>query len=140
MFKHAFSSALAMCRSAVTAFAKQAYPVPNLAGIWRCIANSQVVSVDVYYQVFPDQNLQGQGTIVYAGTSQIYNVQGYGRWSVSPPEGMGGQWLIRFQLQPQNHAIFSVFARPTGDPNGLYNRFTNPQTGNTIETSCQRIG
>ncbi|MEZ5675748.1 hypothetical protein SAMN06265173_10413 [Thalassovita litoralis] len=119
---------------------QQTYPVPNLAGVWRCVSNSPVVSIDLYLQVYPNQQLQGQGSIVYAGTGRIYNVQGGGAWSVSPPDPQETQWLIRFQLMPQNHAVFSIFARPTGDPNGLYNMFYHPQTGETVETSCARIG
>ncbi|MGR1582169.1 hypothetical protein ACSSNL_11955 [Thalassobius sp. S69A] len=121
--------------------AQQAYPVPNLAGQWRCVSNSPAVSIDVYLQVYPNQQLQGQGTVVYPATSRIYNVQGPGTWTVAPPDQQYPQWLIRFQLVPQgNHASFSIFARPTGEPNGLYNSFYNPQTGHVVETSCARLG
>lgn len=133
-------AALCLVALPLSSQAQQVFPVPNLAGMWRCVSNSQVVSIDVYLQVYPNQQLQGQGTIVYPATARIYNVQGAGSWSVAPPDPQNAQWLIRFQLVPQNHAAFSIFARPTGAPNGLYNLFYNPQTGNTVETSCARTG
>ena len=112
----------------------------NPAGIWRCVVNSNIVSIDMTYQINPDFSLAGQGSIVYIATSRIYQVQGYGRWSASPPDASSNQWLYRLQIAPQNHAMFSVFPRPTNDPNFMNNVFQDPQTGGVTETSCQRIG
>ncbi|GAA6198858.1 hypothetical protein [Aquicoccus sp. SU-CL01552] len=139
MFRYLFLAVLAVLLP-LAAAAQQAAPVPNLAGMWRCVSNSQTVSIDLQLQVYPNQQLQGRGTIVYVNTSRIYNVQGAGTWSIAPPDAQVPQWLIRFQLAPQNHAIFSIFARPTGDPYSLYNLFQDPQSGSVVETSCARIG
>ncbi|MEO0785190.1 MAG: hypothetical protein AAFY10_05785 [Pseudomonadota bacterium] len=113
---------------------------PSPVGQWRCIANSNIVSIDMVYNVGPGGQLAGQGSIVYSGTWQTYNVAGYGNWLAAPPDHTSNEWLFSFQIRPQNHAVFTVYARPTGDPNALYNTFYNPQTGNTTETSCARIG
>ena len=123
------------------------FPLPllaqsNPAGFWRCVVNSNIVSIDVQLQIAPNQQLQFQGSIVYVNTGRIYNVRGPGRWLLSPPEQNYPQGLFRFQMQPMdgNHAIFSMFAAPTGDPNFLANQFYNPQSGTTTDTRCQRIG
>ncbi|MEL7099138.1 MAG: hypothetical protein AAGM84_09955 [Pseudomonadota bacterium] len=114
----------------------------NPAGYWRCVSNSQVVSIDLELQVAPNQQLQHRGSIIYVQTNRVFQVQGFGRWAVIPPDQPGQSPLVHFQMQPAagNHAIFSVYARPTGNPNFMNNRFQNPQTGNLIETSCQRLG
>ncbi|MFK7835798.1 MAG: hypothetical protein AB8B60_06230 [Sulfitobacter sp.] len=119
----------------------QAQP-SNIAGFWRCISNSGVVSIDLQLQINPDRSLYGEGSIVYVQTNRIYNVRGPGRWLLAPPDASSPEYLYTFQLQPMdgNHAIFSIYARPTGAPNGLYNLWRNPQTGGTTETSCQRFG
>ncbi|MDX1742403.1 MAG: hypothetical protein R3186_02250, partial [Ruegeria sp.] len=97
----------------------------NPAGYWRCVVNSPIYSIDLELQIYPDQSLYHQGTIIYAQTSGIYNVRGGGRWLLSPPDVSSSEYLFHFQMHPQdgNHAIFSVYARPTGDPQFLSNRF-----------------
>lgn len=114
----------------------------NPAGYWRCVSNSSYVSIDLQMQINPDQSLYAEGSIVYVQTSRIYNVRGPGRWLLSPPDASSPEYLFSFQVQPMdgNHAIFSIYARPTGTPNNLYNQFRNPQTGGVTETSCQRYG
>jgi hypothetical protein len=114
----------------------------NPAGFWRCIVNNEIVSIDVQVQIAPDQSLQFAGGIIYVQTSRAFQVQGPGRWLLSPPEPGYPGGLFRFQMQPAagNHAIFSMFAAPTGDPNFLANQFYNPQTGTTTHTNCQRLG
>ncbi|MEM9740106.1 MAG: hypothetical protein AAF829_09570 [Pseudomonadota bacterium] len=113
---------------------------PSPVGQWRCIANSQVTSIDMMYTVSPGGQLAGRGSIIYSGTSRSFNVAGYGRWLAAPPDQTSNAWLFSFQIMPQNHASFTVYARPTADPNTLYNRFYNQQTGNTTETRCARMG
>lgn len=108
-------------------------------GVWRCVANSQIVTIDVNLQVAANGQLAGQGTIIYLGTWQTYNIEGYGRWAAMPPDQNSNEWLFHFQFAPQNHSVVSVYARPTNNPNFLNNRFYNPQTGNTTETSCQKL-
>ncbi|QIE44196.1 hypothetical protein G5B38_00875 [Pseudohalocynthiibacter aestuariivivens] len=114
----------------------------NPAGYWRCVANSPVYSIDLELQINPDQSLYHRGTIIYAQTSGIYHVSGGGRWLLSPPDAGSSQYLFHFQMHPQagNHAIFSVYARPTGDPQFLSNQFQDPQTGAVVDTRCQRLG
>lgn len=118
------------------------YQPTNPAGYWRCVVNSPVVSIDLQLQINSDQSLFHQGTIVYAQTSRIYNVRGGGRWLLSPPDAGSSEYLFHFQMLPQdgNHATFSIFARPTGDPQYLGNRFQNPQNGAITDTRCQRLG
>ncbi|MEL6567141.1 MAG: hypothetical protein AAFQ22_01905 [Pseudomonadota bacterium] len=136
MIRSLLAAASALLCLAAPAAAQPMSPV----GQWRCIANSQIVSIDMMYNVGPGGQLAGQGSIVYSGTWRTFNVAGYGRWIAAPPDQTSNEWMFSFQIMPQNHASFTLHARPTGDPNALYNSFYNPQTGNTTETSCARIG
>ncbi|MCG6903741.1 MAG: hypothetical protein LJE68_13780 [Rhodobacter sp.] len=113
-------------------------PAPPV-GLWTCNVNSPVVSVELQMQVNPDFTLAARGTIVYLGTSAIYNVEGFGDWEFFPPEKGTPDGLFKFRMQPQNHAIFDWFAQPTNYPDTLYNQYRNPQTGGVTETACQRI-
>ena len=111
----------------------------NPAGLWRCVMNSVAVSIDVQYQIAPDRSLVGQGTVVFSGTSAIYQVQGAGRWSAGgSPET--GRFTYAFQLLPPNHASFTLFTEPTGDPNAYYQLRQNLSQGGQAETACQRFG
>ena len=114
----------------------------NPAGLWRCIVNSSVTSIDLYLQVAPNQTLLHQGSVVYVNTGRIYNVRGAGRWLLLPPDATANHYTFRFQIQPMdgNHAIFSIFAGFLGDPNFLGHTFVNNQTGQSTDTRCQRIG
>ncbi|MEO0936541.1 MAG: hypothetical protein AAFY38_00130 [Pseudomonadota bacterium] len=114
----------------------------NPAGYWRCVSNSQIVSIDLELQIAPNQQLQHRGSIIYVQTNRVFQVQGFGRWSLLPDDQTGQGPAFQFQMQPAagNHAIFSIFARPTNDPRFLSNSFYNPQTGTTTNTSCQRLG
>ncbi len=108
-------------------------------GIWRCVVNSDIVSIDITFQIDASQALIGQGTIVYMATGRIVPVQGAGSWAALPPDHTSPDWLYRFQMAPvANHAVFSLYARPTEDPNFLYNDFRDA-TGRS-ETACQRVG
>jgi len=121
------------------AAAAQGMPSPPV-GVWGCVVNSAPVTIELQMEVAPNQSLFGRGTIVYNGTSAIYQVQGQGDWSALPPDQFVPHWNFKFRMFPSNHAIFSWFAGPTDSPNHLYNFFTNPQTGDQVETACQRIG
>ncbi|MEO0466293.1 MAG: hypothetical protein AAF216_07100 [Pseudomonadota bacterium] len=132
------AAALALSPALTAPAAAQSLPI-NPVGQWRCISNSQTVSIDMMYNVGQGGQLSGQGSIVYAGTWRSFNVAGYGRWLAAPPDHTSNQWLLSFQILPQNHASFTVYARPTNDPNALYNSFYNQQTGGTTETSCARV-
>ena len=131
------SGLLAALLLALPAFAQQ--PAAPL-GVWRCVVNSPAVSIDLMMQVGPGGQLGGRGTIVYPSTGRIFNVEGPGDWTLMPPDASGPNWLFKFRMAPQNHAIFSWFASPTQTPGILYNQFRDPQTGGIIETSCQRQG
>lgn len=104
------------------------------------MANSNVVSIDLQMQINPDQPLFHQGSIVHVQTSRIFNVRGQGPWWLNLPGAGSNAYMFSFQMQPPdgNHAIFSIFARPMGDPNFMNNRFQDPQTGGVKETACQR--
>ena len=109
-------------------------------GVWDCYVNSPIVSIAVRMQVAPNGQLGGQGSITYVQTNRIYNVQGSGDWTYLPPDAGNQVGLFKFRMFPQNHAIFSWFARPNQDPNFMNNVFQNPENGMVTETSCQRIG
>lgn len=114
---------------------------PAPVGQWRCVVNAPAQSIDLQMQVNPDRTLFGRGTIIYNGTSAIYQVQGPGDWTALPPDQYVPHWNFKFRMAPQNHAIFSWFAGPRGGGDGmLYNVFQNPQTGGVTETACERIG
>ena len=125
---------------ASAASAQQA-PQLNPVGTWRCASNSDIVSIDMLYQVGPDYSVQGQGSIVYTQTSRIFQIQGQGSLAAFPPDASSPEWLLRFQLMPmQGHAMFSVFGRPTQDPNYLQYSYRDPQSGILTQTSCARVG
>ncbi|MCR9223338.1 MAG: hypothetical protein NXH70_04645 [Hyphomonas sp.] len=109
-------------------------------GQWRCIVHSNVVSIDLTATIAEDGTLTGQGTLIYVGTSKIYEVSGKGDWTALPPDPSSPDWLFKFRLQPSNHAIFSWFAAPTSSPNHMTNRFVVPHKGGVVETNCERIG
>lgn len=109
-------------------------------GRWRCVVNSNVVSIDLIANISENGELSGQGTIVYVATNRIYEVSGKGDWTALPPDTEAKDWLFKFRLQPSNHAIFSWFAAPTDSPNHMQNRFVVPHGGGTVETNCERIG
>lgn len=109
-------------------------------GRWRCVVNSNVVSIDLIANISENGELSGQGTIVYVSTNRIYEVSGKGDWTALPPDTEAKDWLFKFRLQPSTHAIFSWFAAPTDSPNHMQNRFVVPHGGGTVETNCERIG
>ena len=109
-------------------------------GQWRCVVNSNVVSIDLTANISGNGELSGQGTIVYVATSRIYQVSGKGDWTALPPDPSSTDWLFKFRLQPSNHAIFSWFAAPTESPNHMQNRFVVPNGGGVVETNCERTG
>lgn len=109
-------------------------------GTWRCIVNSNIVSIDLTANINANGSLLGKGTIVYLGTSRIVNVQGQGDWVALPPDASSPEWLFKFRMHPSNHAIFSWYARPTESPNHLRHRFVMPDQSGTVETTCERIG
>lgn len=109
-------------------------------GRWRCVVNSNVVSIDLIANISENGELSGQGTIVYVATNRIYEVSGKGDWTALPPDPEAKDWLFKFRLQPSTHAIFSWFAAPTDSPNHMQNRFIVPYGGGTVETNCERIG
>ncbi|MEM1389351.1 MAG: hypothetical protein AAF748_07805 [Pseudomonadota bacterium] len=122
--------------STVSATAQNQPPDP--VGQWRCVMNSVTVSIDVAYQINPDGSLFGQGSIVYNQTSAIYQVQGGGRW-LAGVDPSTGRFTYQFGLQPPNHASFSIFTEPTGDPNALYQLRPNMSAGGSTETACSRL-
>jgi len=109
-------------------------------GQWRCVVNSNVVSIDLIANISENGELSGQGTIVYVATNRIYQVSGKGDWMALPPDPNTTDWLFKFRLQPSNHPIFSWFASPTESPNHMQNRFVIPNGGGVVETNCERTG
>ncbi|UYV39104.1 hypothetical protein N4R57_08905 [Rhodobacteraceae bacterium D3-12] len=109
------------------------------AGQWRCIVNSPIVSIDLLLNAQPG-NVTTQGSLIYVQTNKVYDITGQASWTWGPADD--GQGLFtRIQVYPaKDHATFSVFARYMGDPNHLWNTWQNPQTGQTVDTRCQRIG
>lgn len=121
--------------------AVQSTPRPAApTGQWRCIVNSNPVTIDLVARISENGSLSGRGTILYVATNKIYEVSGQGDWTVFPPDANSPKWLFKFRLQPSNHAIFSWFASPTASPNHLQNRFVVPNNGGVVETNCERIG
>jgi hypothetical protein len=112
----------------------------NPAGNWRCVVNDPSVAIDVQFQVQPNGTLRGSGSIVYRETNKIFAVEGGGIWTSAPADDGSNFTSYRFQLYPQTHSVFSVFPLETSDPNIMYRRFNNPQTGLTTETACNRTG
>lgn len=108
-------------------------------GMWRCIVNSDLVSIDLIATIAPNGTLMGRGTIIYVMTNYVYNVSGQGDWRAMPPDASSPSWLFHFRMHPSNHSIFSWFARPTETPGLLLRRFVVPDSGAVIETSCKRI-
>ena len=132
---------LSLCLLILLANAVNAQSGPQApVGLWDCVVNSNVVSITLRMQTMPNRTLVGQGKIIYVQTGYVYNVQGNGDWSALPPDPGSNQWLFKFRMFPQNHAIFTWFAGPTSDFNYLANTFHNPQTGSTVQTNCQRVG
>jgi hypothetical protein len=127
------------CYLMATPGAGQNIPQPPV-GFWNCVVNAPWGGIQLVMQVAPDNTLIGEGNIIYAGTSGNYQVRGNGDWIAFPPEPGSPSWLYKFRMFPQNHAIFSWFVRPTGDPDNLYNTWQDPQTGAVTETACQRAG
>jgi len=117
---------------------KEQPPAPT--GKWRCVVDSNYVSIDLTADIAEAGSLSAQGSIVYKGTTKIYEVSGQGDWTALPPDPSSPNWIFKFRLQPSNHAIFSWFARPTSSPNHLTNRFVVPNNGGVVETNCERIG
>ena len=109
-------------------------------GQWRCIVNSDIVSIDLIANISADGTLSAQGTLVYVVTNKIYEVSGQGDWTALPPDTEAPNWLFKFRVQPSTHAIFSWFAAPTQSPNHLHNRFVLPNNRGVVETHCERIG
>ncbi|MHA7901486.1 MAG: hypothetical protein ACX94B_16615 [Henriciella sp.] len=109
-------------------------------GSWRCIVSSKWVSIDLVANIAEDESLTAQGTLIYPATNKMFQVSGSGNWLALPPDDTSSNWLFQFRLQPSNHAIFSWFAGPTDSPNHLYNRFVSPNSGNVVETHCERQG
>lgn len=109
------------------------------AGKWRCVVNSPIVSIDLLLDAQPG-NVSTQGSLIYVQTHKVYDIAGQANWTWGPAED--GQGLFtRIQVFPaKDHATFSVFARYMGDPNHLWNVWQNPQTGQTVDTRCQRVG
>ena len=108
-------------------------------GSWRCIVESNWVTIDLTANIAPDETLSAQGTLIYKVTHKTFQVAGQGSWTALPPDQTSPNWLFHFRLHPSNHAIFSWFAAPTDSPNHLRNRFVSPQTGSVVETHCERI-
>lgn len=137
MIRRLLTAVAAVVFSALPATAQN---MPAPVGLWDCVMNGPTVSIQLRIQVAPDSSVFGQGSITYIGTSRIYQVRGPGRWSPVPPEAGAPRWTYGFQIQPQNHAIFTIYAAPTNQPNYLYNVYNHPHNGSVTETACTRIG
>jgi len=118
--------------------AAQQLPAP--VGLWRCVMNSAPASIDLQVQIAPDGSLFGQGSYILNQTSFFQQIQAPGRWLTIPagePEFPNGGYQLSFV--PPNVASFSLFLQPTTTPGNLYNLWQNPQTGDRVETACQKL-
>ena len=113
-------------------------PAPK--GKWRCIVESPVVTIDLMADVSEDGSLSARGTLIYVVTNKIFEVDGKGTWVAMPPDKHSSKWLFNFMIEPSTHPIFRWFASPTDSPNHLKNRFVSRETGNVVETRCERVG
>ncbi|MEQ9447308.1 MAG: hypothetical protein RLN70_00185 [Rhodospirillaceae bacterium] len=113
-------------------------PPPPPTGQWRCIVESPYVSIDLVANISEGHTLTAQGTLIYTGTLRVYEVSGPGDWLAMPPDKDSTKWLFSFMLKPSTHAVFRWFASPTDSPNHLHNRWVHPETGQVVETWCER--
>lgn len=115
-------------------------PPPAPTGQWRCIVESPYVSIDLVANISEAHTLSAQGTLIYTGTLRVYEVSGPGDWLAIAPDKDSTKWLFSFMLKPSTHAVFRWFASPTDSPNHLQNRWVHPETGQVVETWCERTG
>ena len=132
---------LAVLLSAPAA-AQVAGPPAAPVGLWQCTVNSSVYGLEMEMQVAPDGTLYARGMVIYHGLQNPFTqVEGYGDWTLSPPDAGSNQYMFTFRMFPQaqNHPIVTWYVRPAGQ-GIMYNLFQNPQTGNVVETQCAKFG
>lgn len=120
----------------------------QMAGLWHCTVNAQSndpagnYGLDVQVQVADDGSLYAKGLVLYhALMNNQQPVEGYGDWSVLPPEPNAAA-LIKFRMQPSSHPIITWFARPVG-VGQMYNMFNAPPENGravAVETQCNKYG
>ena len=111
-------------------------------GLWQCTVNSSVYGLEMEMQVSPDGTLYARGMVIYYGLQNPFTqVEGYGDWSILPPDASSNHYLFKFRMFPQaqNHPIVTWHARPAGQ-GIMYNLFQDPQTGSVVETQCAKFG
>lgn len=133
---------LAAVLLSATARAQLPAPPSPPVGLWQCTASSPVYGLELEVQVAPDGTLYARGMVIYYGLQNPFTqVEGYGDWTMLPPDANSDQYLFKFRMFPQaqNHPIVTWYARPAGR-GILYNLFRDPQTGSTVETQCAKFG
>lgn len=118
-------------------------------GLWNCTVNaisnapSGNYGLEVQMEVAPDGRLFARGVVIYPQLrNNLQNVEGYGDWTLLPPDPGNSTPLYKFRMHPQNHAIISWFVRPVG-PGQMYNLFEGRHPNGVqsqVETQCGKFG
>lgn len=119
----------------------------DLPGKWSCTVNSRSNVPDGNYgleldtEIAPNGQLFARGIVIYHQLGNaIQNVEGYGDWTVMPPDAQGP--LLKFRMMPSNHPIITWHVRPVG-PGQMYNLFNPPPQNGVqvhVETQCGKYG
>lgn len=145
MFRTVFAAAALAFALAAPANAQQF----QLFGVWHCTVNAQSndparnYGLEVDVEIAPGGQLFARGVVIYPQIrNSIQNVEGYGDWTVLPPDAQSNTELLKLRMHPQNHAIISWFVRPVG-PGRMYNLFHPPAQNGVnvqVETQCGKTG
>ncbi len=125
-----------------SASAQVAAPPTAPVGLWQCTVNGGTYGVEMEMQVSPDGTLYARGMVIYYGLQNPFTqVEGFGDWTLLPPDATSDQYMFTFRMFPQaqNHPIVSWHVHPAGQ-GIMYNLFQNPQTGTMVETQCAKFG
>ncbi len=124
------------------AAAQVAAPPSAPVGLWQCTVNGNTYGVEMEMQVSPDGTLYARGMVIYYGLQNPFTqVEGYGDWTLLPPDATSDQYMFTFRMFPQaqNHPIVTWHVHPAGQ-GIMYNLFQHPQTGAMVETQCAKFG
>lgn len=118
----------------------------QLIGVWNCTMNTQSSQPSGNFGFELDVQINGDGSLFARGNMlnpQLMNsvqwIEGYGDWTVLPPEG-NKQQLLKMRMKPRGRAIISWFARPNG-AGRMYKlfQFTSPEGFPvSVETQCTK--
>ncbi len=121
----------------------------QLFGKWSCTVRSDSnapalnYGLEVEVQINPDRTLHATGMVIYTQLrNSVQKVEGFGDWTVLPPDAQNPTELLKMRMHPPNHAIITWFARPVG-VGIMYNLYEPPpQNGvvTRVETQCSKYG